>query len=83
MSDDQENLDSCTARILEAYRQMSPVTQVIFMAFFRGAYVYKTIDPEEGYRLAFALMERQSSGGHVLVSDLDVFGACPEKAEVD
>jgi hypothetical protein len=65
---------STPERILELYREMEPVTQVIFMAFVYAAFVHRTVSHEVGYERARALIERHRAGREVLISEIEAIG---------
>ena len=62
---------STPERILDLYRQMEPVVQVIFMAYVRAAFIAKTVPHEVGYERARAMIERHRAGGEVTTADLE------------
>ena len=61
-------------RILELYRQMDPVTQVIFMAYVRASFIDKKVPHEVAFPRAEALIARSRAGGEVLISEIEAIG---------
>ncbi|MFC0278610.1 hypothetical protein ACFOHK_06825 [Falsigemmobacter intermedius] len=69
--------DAQGAEIVSLYRQMEPVTQVIFMRFLRAAHEERTVPPDVAFERAKALVDRHRAGGEVTDADLESIGAPP------